>query len=229
VVPILDVMFKGKILKQRELVSVLLACFGVGLLELGPSGGLHVTSGDLLAFAQTIFFGIGYWRLESESHAHSNQAARLTVGQLTAVACGAVVYALTEIGLGHVDIASMDQLVDWLGDPFILGALVWTGLVSTALALVRICSVVVFFDFMQRQLNQFVLLVFGDCLTESHFCIRVDSSHDNRFFVGCRFRVRHTRRSPFSNWCIGRHVNNGRVRIGKYRRKKERTDTTLLQ
>jgi drug/metabolite transporter (DMT)-like permease len=134
VVPILDVLFKGKILKQRELAAVVLACFGVGLLELGPSGGLHITSGDLLAFSQTIFFGIGYWRLESASHAHPHHAARLTVGLLLAVAVGAAVYALAEFGLGHI-VASVDQFIGWLGDPFIVFALVWTGLVSTALAL----------------------------------------------------------------------------------------------
>jgi drug/metabolite transporter (DMT)-like permease len=134
VVPILDVFFKGKILKQQELAAVVLACFGVGLLELGPSGGLHITSGDLLAFSQTIFFGIGYWRLESVSHAYPHHAARLTVGLLLAVAVGSALYALVEFGLGHIA-PSVDQFIGWLGDPFILCALVWTGLVSTALAL----------------------------------------------------------------------------------------------
>jgi drug/metabolite transporter (DMT)-like permease len=135
VVPILDVLFKGKILKQRELAAVVLACFGVGLLELGPSGGLRITSGDLLALSQTLFFGIGYWRLESVSHAHPHHAARLTVGQLLAVAGGAALYALTELGLGHIPVPSVDQFIGWLGDPFILCALAWTGLISTALAL----------------------------------------------------------------------------------------------
>ena len=124
---------RGKILQRKEIASVALACLGVGMLEVGPSG-LQVTPGDVLAFMQTIFFGIGYWRLEAVSHAHPHQAARVTVGQLTAVAGGATLYAFTEYGLGHMD-ASVDLFIEWLGDPFILGALVWTGLVSTALAL----------------------------------------------------------------------------------------------
>lgn len=129
----LDVLVKGKILQKKEIASVALACFGVGLLEIGPEG-LTVKMGDILAFMQTIFFGIGYWRLEAVSHAHPHQAARVTVGQLSAVAAGACLYALTEFGLGHVDV-SFDLVAEWLGDRFIMGALLWTGLISTALAL----------------------------------------------------------------------------------------------
>ena len=134
VVPILDVMFKGKRLNHFEIAAVALSCFGVGLLELGPTGDFSISPGDLMAFAQTIFFGIGYWRLETESHKHPHYAARLTVGQLVAVAFGALIYALTEYALGHFN-PTLDQFVGWLGNPFILGALLWTGLVSTALAL----------------------------------------------------------------------------------------------
>ena len=116
------------------MAAVALACVGVGLLELGPTGGLHITWGDLLAFTQTIFFGIGYWRLESVSHSYPHHAARLTVGQLLSVAVGAAIYALTEFMLGHI-VPSVDKFIGWLGDPFIVVALIWTGLVSTALAL----------------------------------------------------------------------------------------------
>ena len=139
VVPLLDVAFKNKILSKTEGASILLACIGVGLLELGPEGGLTISSGDVLAFMQTIFFGVGYWRLEAESHKHSHNAGRLTVGQLSAVAFGSLIYAFTEIGFGHIDVSLADKVMDWLGDPFIIGALIWTGLVSTALALVSSC------------------------------------------------------------------------------------------
>lgn len=141
VVPILDVMFKSKILKPTEIASVLIACLGVGMLELGPEGGLTISSGDVLAFMQTIFFGIGYWRLESESHTHSDQAARLTIGQLSAVGVGSLFYAFTELGFGHLGISSFEQVIGWFEDPFIVGALLWTGLISTALALVSILCV----------------------------------------------------------------------------------------
>jgi len=136
VVPILDVLLKNKVLRKMEVVSVLIACLGVGLLELGPEGGLTISSGDVLAFMQTIFFGVGYWRLEAESHAHNEQAARLTIGQLSAVAFGSTVYAFTELGFGHLGVTSTEQVMDWLRDPFIIGSLIWAGLFSTALALV---------------------------------------------------------------------------------------------
>jgi drug/metabolite transporter (DMT)-like permease len=111
----------------------LLACVGVGFLELGPTGDISFSPGDLLALGQTFFFGIGYWRLESESQKHPHNSARLTVGQLGAVAGGSLMYAIADLGIRNFP--SVDQITGWLGDPFIVGALVWTGLASTALAL----------------------------------------------------------------------------------------------
>jgi len=133
VVPILDVIMSGRILQRTEIVSVILACIGTGLLEIDPNG-LQISASDVLAFTQTIFFGIGYWRLESVSHAHPDQSARVTVGQVNAIAGASLIYASTEFGLGHVDI-SLDLFRKWMGNPFILGAILWTGLMSTALAL----------------------------------------------------------------------------------------------
>ena len=133
VVPILDVLLSSRTLQGNEIASVVLACAGVGLLEIGPKG-FQISTGDMLAFMQTIFFGIGYWRLESVSHAHPNESGRVTVGQLNAIAGASLIYASTEFGLGHVDI-TVDLFKKWMGDPFIIGALLWTGLMSTALAL----------------------------------------------------------------------------------------------
>ena len=133
-VPILDMVFKGKIVTPQTALSVLLSCCGVGLLELGPSGDLKFSWGDIYALSQTFFFGIGYWRLESLSHQHSHQSGRLTVGQLSGVAAGSTLFAMLEMGFSE-EFPSFEQWVDWLGDFFIVGALLWTGLVSTALAL----------------------------------------------------------------------------------------------
>mmetsp|Transcript_4804 Transcript_4804/g.13876 ORF Transcript_4804/g.13876 Transcript_4804/m.13876 type:complete len:314 (-) Transcript_4804:1390-2331(-) len=133
VVPILDVVMTGRILHRSEIISVILACIGTGLLEIG-STGFQISSGDVLAFMQTIFFGIGYWRLESVSHAHPNVSARVTVGQLNAITGVSWIYAATGYGLGNLDI-SWSLFRKWLGDPFVIGAILWTGLISTALAL----------------------------------------------------------------------------------------------
>ena len=102
-------------------------------MELGPTGDLVFSLGDLLCLGQTLAFGVGYWRLESESQKHPHNASRLVVGQLAAVAGGSAIYCFAELGIR--DFPSIDQFVTWLGDPFIVGALLWTGLISTALAL----------------------------------------------------------------------------------------------
>eukprot|EP00934_Nitzschia_sp_Nitz4_P001545 Nitzschia sp. Nitz4//scaffold23_size168460//123415//124982//NITZ4_002239-RA/size168460-processed-gene-0.233-mRNA-1//1//CDS//3329543695//1545//frame0 len=135
--PVLDVLFRSKILQGVEILSILIACAGVGLLELGPTGDVKISFGDILAFMQTIFFGVGYWRLEEESHNHNEQAGRLTMGQLFAVAFGSIVYALSEFGLGHTNPEELppDGLFGWMQSPFVIGALFWAGLMSTALAL----------------------------------------------------------------------------------------------
>ena len=119
---------------QKTLGAVLLACLGVGLLELGPTGDIQLSSGDMLALVQTVFFGIGYWRLECHSQEHSQQAAQLTVGQLCAVSGGAIVFALGEYLMGNVCVTG-GMFTEWATDPLIVGSLIWTGLVSTALAL----------------------------------------------------------------------------------------------
>lgn len=137
VVPVLDALWNQKLLDRKTIGSIALACLGVGLLELGPTGGVDITSGDLLAFSQTIFFGVGYWRLEAFAQEHRQQTPQLTVGLLSSVAVGATMYALFECMMGHVspDLITPGQFSEWLTDPFIVGSLLWTGLMSTAAAI----------------------------------------------------------------------------------------------
>jgi drug/metabolite transporter (DMT)-like permease len=149
VVPLLDSLFKRKKLGWAALSSIAMALGGVGLLELGPdldsaaltnvlpsSGAFDLRSlgqvGDTLCLSQAIFFGIGYWRLESASTKHPDESGPITAGQLLAIAGGSVAYWLASTGS---ELPSHAQWVQWLGDPFVLGAVAWTGLVSTALAL----------------------------------------------------------------------------------------------
>ena len=134
VVPLLDSFFRGKQLGPKEMASVALAIAGVGLLQLGPAvlagTPMIMDHGDLFCLAQALLFGIGYWRLEAISGHHSTQAGRITVGQLGGVALGAALFC----GL-TADMPTMDQLQAWFTDPFTVGALAWTALISTALAL----------------------------------------------------------------------------------------------
>ena len=151
--PLLDAAFRGRILTPQVTLSVVLACAGVALMNLDPTaimgdgggGGslLTFSIGDFQALAQTLFFGIGYWRLEALSQRNKTQASRLTVGQLVAVAIGAILYsffrgggdAVASDAIQHHWPMMMDQWSVWLSNPVVLGAILWTGLISTALAL----------------------------------------------------------------------------------------------
>ena len=56
--------FKGKKLGLPGAISISLAMFGMGLLQLGGMDNLSgsaFTFADVLCACQAIFFGIGYW------------------------------------------------------------------------------------------------------------------------------------------------------------------------
>jgi drug/metabolite transporter (DMT)-like permease len=139
VVPLLDSFFQNKELSKAKLVSIATALAGVALLQFGPAlmtstAGTEnavdlFVPGDVLCFLQAVFFGVGYWRLESASVKYPNQAGRITAGQLLALGVGATGVA-TVVGL-----PSLTQLQDWLFNPFVQYSLLWTGLVSTAFCL----------------------------------------------------------------------------------------------
>lgn len=143
VVPLLDALFKGKALGVRSLGSVVLAIAGVALLQLGPSllstaatiaqqpEAALFSTGDLWCLAQAFFFGIGYWRLEAASQQFPNQSPRIIAGQLVAIAAGAAAYWLFTDSGGA---PTMSQIQSWVSDPFVWQVVVWTGLVTTALA-----------------------------------------------------------------------------------------------
>lgn len=137
VVPLLDNFFKSKQLGAKGMGSIALAIAGVAALQLGPallnSGGdvALMESGDWFCLAQALFFGIGYWRLESTSSKYPNQAGRITAGQLLAVAAGSLAYVFA----GPEHLPTMHELQGWLTDGFIVKSLLWTGLISTAMAL----------------------------------------------------------------------------------------------
>ena len=144
VVPLLDALFKGKALGVRSLGSVVLAIAGVALLQLGPSllstaatiaqqqpEAALFSTGDLWCLAQAFFFGVGYWRLEAASQQFPNQSPRIIAGQLVAIAAGAAAYWLFMDSGGA---PALSQIQSWVSDPFVWQVVVWTGLVTTALA-----------------------------------------------------------------------------------------------
>jgi drug/metabolite transporter (DMT)-like permease len=92
---------------------------------------------DLYCLAQSLFFGFGYWRLERVSTSYPDYSLRSTVGQLQAVAIGAIVYSV--FVAKDLSFSTMlnwpDSLQFWLHDEFIVEGLLWTGIVSTAFAM----------------------------------------------------------------------------------------------
>jgi drug/metabolite transporter (DMT)-like permease len=131
VVPLLD-WITGKSLKGREMAGIVLALAGVAFLELGgvSASDLQLSSGDVASLIQPLAFGMGFWRMEKAMHKHPDQANRSTAAQLLAVFLGSALYTGWTDPASFQDFAHIHQ---WLTDPFILAALVWTGCITTAL------------------------------------------------------------------------------------------------
>jgi len=130
IVPILDFL-AGKKLLPREIVGAAMAVAGVGVLELGGSAVISMSSGDLVTLLQPLAFGVAFWRMEHAIKRFPQEAKRLTAAQILAVFLSSAVYGQVLSG----DHASLTQMMEWISNPSILGALFWTGCVTTALTL----------------------------------------------------------------------------------------------
>lgn len=132
VVPILDHL-TGKKISKREIMGALLAVSGVAFLELDSlvaGSAPSLSSGDLYSLVQPLAFGVGFWRMEHYMRKFPLDAMKLTAAQLSTVAISSLGVAMFT---SHASIPDLTQLTEWLSDPKILGALLWTGLVTTAL------------------------------------------------------------------------------------------------
>jgi len=133
VVPVLD-WAAGKPLKHRQWLGAVLALAGVAFLELGGESAsdlLQFSPGDLASLLQPLAFGMGFWRMEAAMHKYSDQANRSTAAQLLAVFFGSLAFtAVTD----WQSLVNVQQLQVWLSDPYIVAALVWTGVMTTAVS-----------------------------------------------------------------------------------------------
>jgi drug/metabolite transporter (DMT)-like permease len=127
IVPLID-RAMGKKLTAKQIVGAAMAVLGVAFLELGGGPIESLSSGDIASLLQPFAFGMGFWKMEQLLRAHPEEASRSTAAQLLAIFCASAAYCVG----GHT-VPDMDQVVKWLSDPMILGALVWTGVVTTAL------------------------------------------------------------------------------------------------
>jgi drug/metabolite transporter (DMT)-like permease len=138
IVPLLDALYKRIALSRRALVSILCAVAGVGILELGGGGagtaGAIVQTGDWLSLIMALTFAIGLWRLADVARQYPTMANRVTMGQLLAVAIGAIGYGIIEQYWVHPYENGLRSLLRLVFRPAVLAQLAWSGLGPTALA-----------------------------------------------------------------------------------------------
>jgi drug/metabolite transporter (DMT)-like permease len=125
----LDYFLLGKKLLPREIIGVLMAVGGVAFLELGGGDIGNWSFADLCSLIQPLVFGIGFWRMERGMRLYPNEASRTTAAQLLAIFMAASLYCAVSDN-GSID---LQQIISWVTDPIILGALVCTGVITTAL------------------------------------------------------------------------------------------------
>lgn len=135
IVPLLDAGFKNISPPAKSLGACFLAILGVAVLELGSTSTSIFSVDDALSVVMSVSFAVGYWRLECAASEFPRQAARITLGQISAVALGAIAYAFVSIPPSFWFYRGDLLIRQWLTDPFILGAIAWTGLGSTALSI----------------------------------------------------------------------------------------------
>lgn len=138
VVPILDFL-TGKKISSSQTLGALLAVVGVAFLELdGFQGnlaagqGIALSTGDMLSLVQPLAFGVGFWRMEHYMRKFPNEAMKLTASQLSVIAMASVAFFLATSG-GVAGIPDFNQLAEWMSSPLIVGSLLWTGIMTTAL------------------------------------------------------------------------------------------------
>lgn len=131
-VPILN-FASGKKILPREISGALLAIMGIAFLEmdgLQVGTSFQLSSGELYSLVQPLAFGVGFWRMEHYMRKFPAGAMQLTASQLAIIGVSSVMSFLITSG---GDIPDISQLSTWLSTPTIIGAICWTGLITTAL------------------------------------------------------------------------------------------------
>jgi len=134
IVPIIDFL-AGKRILSREIIGALLAVVGVAFLEMDglredlAAGNSLLSSGTLYSLIQPVAFGFGFWRLEHWTRKYPEGGMQLTASMMLSIAALMIGVVL----LGDTEMPDFDQFGTWLSNPTILGATLWTGIVTTVL------------------------------------------------------------------------------------------------
>ena len=133
----------------KKLIPALIAVAGVAIIELKGAAG-NPTIGDLICFSQPIGFGLGYLQLEELMKKEPNAALPVSGIKLTVVAMAALVLfelsphvnSIIDASATNVAVegalSSMLKFPDFtpiFSSPVALGAICYTGIVTTSLAL----------------------------------------------------------------------------------------------
>jgi drug/metabolite transporter (DMT)-like permease len=127
IVPLID-RCVGKQLTRKQIVGAVMAVVGVAFMELGGGPIEALSSGDIASLIQPLAFGAGFWKMEQAMRANPEEASRSTAAQLFTLFCTSAAYMVA-----GGDVPDMTQATTWLSDPMILAAIVWTGVITTAL------------------------------------------------------------------------------------------------
>jgi len=137
VVPIIEFLAGKKIL-AREVIGALLAVVGVAFLEMDglkedlAAGRSLLSPGTLYSLMQPLAFGFGFWRMEHWARKYPEGGMQLTASMMLSIASLMVINSLFSLG-GVEGLPNLDQFAVWLSNPTILGATLWTGIVTTVI------------------------------------------------------------------------------------------------
>eukprot|EP01031_Cornospumella_fuschlensis_P032892 gene32892-39776_t len=143
VVPIIESLFgekKGPSYLKSALFPALLATAGVGCLELG--GSTPPSLGDLWAFLQPVFFGLGFWRIERHMKlcTKPGEAQAFTGAMMCVVAAMSYIWTIfgfvlpvSQYGQEIFETSILSQITALVHDWRVPASLLWTGVVTTAL------------------------------------------------------------------------------------------------
>lgn len=121
----------------KRLAPAALAVLGVAIVELQGAGGAP-TIGDALSFAQPIGFGMGYLQLEELMRKRPETALPVSAIKLVVVALASLgMFELTPLFADNVGtvLPSLPDFGAILSSPVAMGGILYTGIVTTALAL----------------------------------------------------------------------------------------------
>jgi drug/metabolite transporter (DMT)-like permease len=143
-VPLYDFL-AGKKIFSRSIIGAILAVMGVALLEVGDllleegggsvvgagvqEDGFMPSTGTLYSLIQPIAFGMGFWRLEywTRKYPGAEGGLKLTAAHMMTIASLMVCCVL----IFHSN--DVYHIQEWIRNPTVLGAILWTGIVTTAI------------------------------------------------------------------------------------------------